>query len=195
MAGIRSFVAVELNDAARSALNQLQAELNRQTPPHTVRWTKPDSIHLTLQFLGDIPPAQVNALENALQTACSGLPAFEMALEGLGVFPNPRRPRIVWVGLSETGGVLRTLHKRVGQALSPLGYPPESRPFKPHLTIGRAVRDAAQRDLQSLGELVGKVEIGKLAQVSVDHISLMKSDLRPGGSVYTPLATVALVNK
>jgi len=195
VAGIRSFVAVELNDAAREALGRLQGQLNQQVPPRTVRWTRPDSIHLTFQFLGDVPPEQVETLGKALQTACAGLPTFEMTLEGLGVFPNPKRPRIVWVGLSEASGVLRSLQQQVGQALAPLGYPPEERSFKPHLTIGRVMRDAAQRDQQSLGELVGKVEVGRLAQVSVDHVSLMKSDLRPGGSVYTPQVTVTLGNR
>ena len=192
MAGIRSFVAVELSDAARQALGQVQRELDRQAPPHTVRWTRPGSIHLTLQFLGDVPPTQVGTLEKALHAACAGLPAFDMTLEGLGVFPNPKRPRIVWVGLTETSGVLQKLQQRVGQALAPLGYPPEERPFKPHLTIGRVAREAAQRGLPVLGDLVTGTGVGRLALVSVDHVCLMKSELRPGGSVYTPLVTVML---
>jgi RNA 2',3'-cyclic 3'-phosphodiesterase len=190
--GIRSFVAVELDDNAREALTRLQGELKRLSPNRTVRWTKPETIHLTLQFLGDVPPGDVDALGTALQAACTGLPGFDMTLQGLGVFPNPKRPRIVWVGISERSGVLRDLQRRVGEALAPLGFPPEKRPFKPHLTIGRAARDAAQSDLQQVGALMGKIDVPKLAVVPVDHVCLMKSDLRPSGAVYTPLKVVTL---
>ncbi len=190
--GIRSFVAVELTDAVRQALADVQRNLKAQAPPGAVRWTRPDSIHLTLQFLGDVLPDQVEAIAGALRGACAGRAPFAFELSGAGVFPNAKRPRVVWVGVIEPSGALSALQQRVVEALTPLGFAPEERGFTPHLTIGRAARDASPRDLATLGALVARASIGSLGRVDVDHINLMKSDLKPEGAVYTPLAVVPL---
>ncbi len=191
--GIRSFVAVELTDAVRQALADVQRDLTAQAPPGAVRWTRPDSIHLTLQFLGDILPDQVEAVAGALRDACAGRAPFAFELSGAGVFPNPKRPRVVWVGVVEPSGALAALQQRVAEALTPLGFAPEERGFTPHLTIGRAARDASPRDLAALGALVAGASIGSLGRVDVDHVNLMKSDLKSDGAVYTPLAVIPLV--
>jgi 2'-5' RNA ligase len=190
MAGIRSFVAVELPDEARDALADLQENLKYQVPPKTVRWTRPASIHLTLQFLGEVAPGKVEAISDALRGACAGQPPFRLELKGLGVFPNPGRPRVVWVGVDEPSGALVALKKGVTQALAPLGFEAEKRAYTPHLTIGRAARHANRSDLADVGTLITGSEVGTLAEVSVDHIRLMKSDLQPSGAVYTALAVV-----
>jgi 2'-5' RNA ligase len=192
MAGIRSFVAVELPDEVRIALADLQRELKAQAPPKAVRWTRPESIHLTLQFLGDVAPGKVEAIADALRRTCADQAPFTFQLKGIGVFPNPSRPRIVWVGIAEPGGALVALQKGVTEALAPLGFEPEKRAYSPHLTIGRAARDAGRRELADVGELVARSEVGTLGQVTVEHIILMKSDLQPGGAVYSPLAILTL---
>jgi len=191
--GIRSFIAVELTDAVRQALAGVQCDLKAQAPPRAVRWTRPDSIHLTLQFLGDILPDQVEAVAGALRVACAGRGPFAFELAGAGVFPNLNRPRVVWVGVVEPSGALAALQQRVAQALAPLGFSPEERAFTPHLTIGRAARDAGPRDLAALGALIARAGVGSLGRVAVDHVNLMRSDLKPEGAVYTPLAIVPLV--
>jgi 2'-5' RNA ligase len=190
--GIRSFVAVELSDEVRQALAAVQRDLKVQAPPGAVRWTRPDSIHLTLQFLGDILPDQVEAIAGALRAACAGRAPFAFELAGAGVFPNLNRPRVVWVGVVEPSGALSALQQRVVQALAPLGFVPEERGFSPHLTIGRAARDAGSRDLAALGALVARAGIGSLGRVAVNAVNLMKSDLKPDGAVYTPLAVIPL---
>jgi 2'-5' RNA ligase len=190
--GIRSFVAVELSDEVRQALAAVQRDLKVQAPPGAVRWTRPDSIHLTLQFLGDILPDQVEAVAGALRAACAGRAPFAFELAGAGVFPNLNRPRVVWVGVVEPSGALSALQQRVVQALAPLGFVPEERGFSPHLTIGRAARDAGSRDLAALGALVARAGIGSLGRVAVNAVNLMKSDLKPDGAVYTPLAVILL---
>ncbi len=192
MAGIRCFVAIELPDHPRVALAALQRDLKSAAPPQTVRWAHPESVHLTLQFLGDVPPGQIDAVADALRDGCRGNPGFTLDLQGIGVFPNPRQPRIVWVGVSEPTGGLAALHRAVGRALSPLGFPPEDRPFQPHLTIGRAARHASGRDLAELGDEIVKSDVDLIGQVVVDRVSLMKSELRPTGAVYTPQAVVPL---
>jgi 2'-5' RNA ligase len=192
MAGIRSFVAIKIPDETRAALAALQQEIKARTPPKSVRWTRPESIHLTLQFLGDVAPGKVEAIADALRAVCIAHSPFTFQVRDLGVFPNPHRPRVVWVGVAEPSGVLIALQKQVTRALVPLGFEPERRAFKPHLTLGRASRHAGRRDLAEVGDLIAGSEIGSLGQVDVDHIILMKSDLRPSGAVYTPLAVLSL---
>jgi len=192
MAGIRSFVAVELSDQVRQALADLQEKLKVQVPPKAVRWTRPESIHLTLQFLGEVAPGKVEAIAEALREVGAGQAPFTFQLKELGVFPNPGRPRVVWVGVAEPSGGLVAVQKGVTQALEPLGFEPEKRPYSPHLTIGRADRRAGRQDLAEVGELVTRTEVGTLGQVRVEHVVLMKSDLQPGGAVYTPLAVIPL---
>jgi 2'-5' RNA ligase len=192
VADIRSFVAIELPDEARNALADLQENLKAQVPPKTVRWTRPASIHLTLQFLGDVAPGAVEPIADALRGVCAKHTPFTFELQNLGVFPNPNRPRVVWVGVAEPSGTLIALQKGVTQALEPLGFEPERRAYTPHLTIGRADRRAVRRELAEVGELVAGSEVGTLCQVTVEHITLMKSDLQPSGAVYTPLAVLAL---
>jgi 2'-5' RNA ligase len=195
MPGIRSFVAIELSDEIRTALADVQGGLKAQAPPKAVRWTRPEAIHLTLQFLGDVAPAKVEAIADALRQVCAGQAPFEFDLKGLGVFPNPGRPRVVWVGVAEPSGALVALQQQVTQALAPLGFEPEKRAYSPHLTIGRAAKDANRRDLAQVGDLIARSAVGTLGRMSVDHINLMKSDLQPGGAVYTPLATIPFAEK
>lgn len=191
MTGIRSFVAIELPDEVKTALADLQSNLKAQTPPKVVRWARPESIHLTLQFLGDVAPGQVESIGHALQEVGADQAPFTFQLRDLGVFPNPRRMRVVWVGVEESSGGLASLQKRISQALKPLGFEPEKRPFSPHITLGRADRRAGQRDLAQVGEQIVSSQVGTVGQVHVDHITLMKSDLKPSGAVYTPLAIAA----
>jgi 2'-5' RNA ligase len=190
MAGIRSFVAIELPDDVKTALVGLQQDLKTQVPSGAVRWTRPESIHLTLQFLGDVAPGQIEEIIGALRSVGVAQTPFAFELTGVGVFPNPNRPRVVWAGIIEPSGTLVALQKEVGQALTPLGFPPEKRPFTPHLTIGRAARHAGRRELAELGTVIARSELGSMGQVIVDHINLMKSDLQPKGAVYTPQAVI-----
>jgi 2'-5' RNA ligase len=196
MTGIRSFVAIELPDEVRTALADLQEDLKVQAPPKAVRWTRPTSIHLTLQFLGDVAPAQVEAIADALRGVCAEHTLFTVELKSVGVFPNPNRPRIVWVGVAEPSGTLVAVQKGVSQALAPLGFEPEKRAYTPHLTphltIGRAARHASRADLAEVGELITRSEVGTLGQVYVEHLTLMKSELQPSGAVYSTLAVLPL---
>jgi 2'-5' RNA ligase len=192
MAGIRSFVAIELPDEIKIALADVQRELKAKAPPRAVRWTRPEAIHLTLRFLGDIAPAQVEAISDALRSVCDEPARFTIQLKGLGVFPSLGRPRVVWVGVAEPSGALIALQERVTQVLAPLGFEPEKRAFSPHLTIGRASRHASRRELTEVAELITRSMIGTLGQMDVEHITLMRSDLKPSGAVYTPLAVLSL---
>lgn len=184
---VRAFIAIELDHAILRALDKLQAELKRQTPQKAVRWVASTGIHLTLKFLGDTPAAQLEDLNAGLQRACQGFGPFTIACSGLGCFPNPSRPRVVWVGIDEPRGVLAGLQRAVEREIAPLGYPTEDRGFSPHLTLGRVGRDASRDDARRLGELIVSRQVGKLAQMEAHAVSLIRSELRPTGAVYTRL--------
>ena len=189
---VRAFIAIELDNAVLTALDRVQTELKREIPSGVVRWVQGSGIHLTLKFLGDVPAGQIQDLEAGLRRACDPFGPFTVAIAGLGCFPNPGRPRVVWVGVEETSGVLGKLQQAVEREIAPLGYPTESRAFSPHLTLGRAQRKASKSELRLLGDAVVSRRVGQLAQMEVRAVSLIRSDLRPTGAVYTPLAQVSL---
>jgi RNA 2',3'-cyclic 3'-phosphodiesterase len=189
---VRTFIAIELDRVVLKALDKLQAELKREAPDRAVRWAASDGIHLTLKFLGDVPSAQIPAIKAWLERACQPYRPFDLTCSDLGCFPNTQRPRVVWVGVREPGGILSALQQAVEREIAPLGYPTEDRGFTPHLTLGRAQRAASTADLRRLGDLIASRSIGEIARMEVRSISLMRSELRSTGAVYTCLADVAL---
>ena len=189
---IRAFIAIELDQAVLRALDKLQAELKQGSSQKAVRWVESSGIHLTLKFLGDVLMAQLDDLKAGLQRACQSFAPFIISCAGLGCFPNPSRPRVIWVGVEEPHGVLAELQRAVEREIAPLGYPTEDRPFSPHLTLGRVRREASRDDVRRLGELVTSRQVGKLAQMEARAVSLIRSDLRPTGAVYTRLVKVNL---
>ncbi|MGH7751595.1 MAG: RNA 2',3'-cyclic phosphodiesterase, partial [Gemmatimonadales bacterium] len=142
---MRLFVAVNLPEAVRRGLYQATESLRRRAPPLPVKWVKGDAIHLTLKFLGDVDPKQEPDIGGALARAVAGTRTFAVGVSGFGVFPDYRRPRVLWVGV-EPHPSLELLQDAVERALTPLGFEPEGRAFRPHLTLGRAERDAKAGD-------------------------------------------------
>jgi 2'-5' RNA ligase len=195
MDAIRAFIAVEVPREILDQLGDLEAQLKRQMPPGSIRWVKPDSIHLTLKFLGQVPSDQLGLITSSLKTAVAAHPAFTLEASGAGCFPNAHRPRVVWAGVHEIGGghQLAHLQRAVEHAISPLGYPAEPRDFSPHLTLGRLARDVKQHELKQVGDVVAAARVGVLGRWEVTHVALIKSDLQPAGAVYTILARAPLV--
>lgn len=192
---LRLFVAVELPAGAKDALAAAVGQLRGLTPAG-VRWVNPAGIHLTLKFLGEVDSGLVEPLRAALQEATAGMDkaAFPLRLDGLGVFPNRREPRVIWAGV---GGDLETLVEvqgRVDDAAAALGLARERRAFRPHLTLGR-VRDgvtpAARRELGSVVAEQGPAVAAAYAW-DVEEISLIRSVLTPQGAVYSALGTARL---
>lgn len=192
MEQIRTFIAIELSRDLKDSLSRLQECLKRQVPERSTRWMRPEDIHLTLKFLGDVPASRMASVSRAVETACRGFDRFAIELVGLGCFPSPRRPRVVWVGVREPTGVLSRLQKAVESTLVELGFEPEGRPFSPHLTLGRVQRKVSQRGRQRLGELIAESDVGLLGRMTVPSVNVMRSDLRPDGAVYTVLAHAPL---
>ena len=166
--------------------------MRQQVAPRSVRWVKPEAIHLTLKFLGDTPSEKVGAVKDALAQAAAQVSPFTFAVSGLGCFPNTRRPRVLWVGLQDPTGALARLRDAVEAQVVPLGFPTEARPFRPHLTLGRVQRHASKSEVIEVGAVVFNSQVGDIGEMAVSSVSYIKSDLQPGGSVYTTLAEASL---
>lgn len=187
---IRTFIAIELPEEVQHGLARVQGELKRSHPP--VRWVSPEKIHVTLKFLGEIPAEQVESVcQVAARVAASAVP-FELEAAGAGVFPNLRRPRVVWVGVQGDLPALHTLQASLEQELARAGFPKEERPFSPHLTLGRVQDRASPAEARSLGQAVAGLEVPLLGRWRVEEIVVMRSDLRPEGPLYTPLRALRL---
>jgi 2'-5' RNA ligase len=183
----RLFIAVELPPAVLAQLNETQETLKKYTPANTIRWVNPDGVHLTLKFLGDVPVTQRDTLEKAVAQAVQGHAPFFLSTAELGCFPNFNRPRVAWVGLHGNLEALSAVRDAVEQYVAPLGYPTEDRPFSPHLTLGRVRREARRDDVQKLGALIARTPALEPQRWQVSGISLIRSELKPTGAVYTLL--------
>ena len=184
---IRSFIAVELPEATREAIYVVQEQLKQSRAG--VRWVKPASIHLTLKFLGNISPAQVDEIAETAAQLVRDEPPLTLCAAGLGGFPSHRKPRVIWVGLQGEVERLAKIQAGLEKALEPLGFAREGRGFRPHLTIGR-VKD--RHHLQSLIEAMSTLELPEFNSFDADEIILYKSDLRPTGAIYTKLHRMPL---
>jgi 2'-5' RNA ligase len=190
MTNIRAFIAIDLSAQARTQLAQLQDDLKAVVPRHTVRWTAPDNIHLTLHFLGNLSPQEIKNVSAVIDEAASNQPGFSLTLARLGCFPNSSRPRILWVGILGDTNALTTLQGDLGERLrGAIDFTPDSRSYSPHLTIGRVRNGVPSRRVKQLSQIIQteQPQVGHLTTLDVTEISLMESNLKPSGVVYTQL--------
>ena len=191
MERIRSFIAIELPPEIREALGSLEKRLKAGRHPF-VRWVDPDSIHLTLKFLGNVDSTSVPDIVEAMNRVPKPMSSLLFQIEGVGVFPNWNRPQVVWVGIGGDIAKLGSLQRDLENTLAPLGFPRESRSFRPHLTLGRLRDRASLKDRQEFGTLAQSVRSETRPSFEVSSLSLMKSQLTPSGAVYSRLASVEL---
>ena len=190
MEQIRSFIAVEIPLEVRKPLTHLQQGL--KAGARQVKWVEPENLHLTLQFLGNIDAIKVGDITAAIEKAAAGTRPFRIEVGGLGAFPDIRRVSVIWVGLAGELEKLVILQKNIGAQLTPLGFPPETRPFTPHLTIGR-VRDFARpEERASIGQMITRTDYNVKYKIDVAAVSLMKSQLTREGPIYRKLAAITL---
>jgi 2'-5' RNA ligase len=179
---IRAFVAAALPEDMQAKIGRLQQDLRPQRL--NLRWVKPENIHLTIKFLGDIRADQVEPVQQVLAVAVRGCPALHLVARGIGVFPGPKRPRVMWVGLDGDIGPLTALARDIDTHLAAAGFAPEKRPFRAHLTIGR-FRHGHPGVVESALQRHHECEAGTL---TVEQVSLFRSQLRPDGPIYTEMA-------
>ena len=191
MGVIRAFIAISLSPEVYQHLDQLLAGLKSDLPGGSIRWVPAKNIHLTIKFLGEVSISSQELLGRSLQAEASRHPSFEISVGGLGVFPSLRRPHVIWVGV-EAPLELAALQHAVEAEMARLGYAPEERPFSPHLTLGRVARNASLDETRRISDVLGKSKVGFLGAFRVQSVYLYRSDLQPGGSVYTRLFTASL---
>ncbi len=183
----RAFVAIELDTASAGSIAKWIQVLKSKVSD--VRWSRPDQLHLTLKFLGDVDNRELPQLCDAMREACQGIEAFGLELSGLGAFPKNKPPRVVWMSAEDPHGVLGQLAQRLDERFAELGIARETRAFTPHLTLGRVVRGADQQRLQEAIDEVGE-------QVScyceVEEIVLLSSLRDEGRVVYDAIDHVEL---
>jgi len=184
---IRSFLAIELPEAIRKRIEEIQRDLRSSNSD--VRWVSPEKIHLTLKFFGNIEESRVDTITKSIEPLVGGTPQFSLEVRGMGVFPNIRNPRVIWMGLIDEKQVLIPLQKQLESTLETIGFQVEDRLFRPHLTLGR-MNSGRGKD-----ELTGRIQKHKeekFGDVEVKRLVLFKSDLRPIGPIYTPLGQIEL---
>lgn len=186
---IRTFVCIEVPASIKDRIEALQRALRLSDVP--ISWVKPANIHLTIKFLGDVASSRLDDLHGAVERACQSIPPFAITVEGAGCFPSAKSPRVLWVGLAPLPEALRRLHANIEAELERQGFAREARRFAPHLTIAR-VRDPfkARATVEALQAAGFAAETFRATEVIV-----MRSELHPSGSIYTPQAVVPLAAK
>jgi RNA 2',3'-cyclic 3'-phosphodiesterase len=183
---MRTFIAIEIPSEVRSALAALQTELRRAGAD--VSWTKPENIHLTLNFLGEVDERRIGEVENVCVASAAEFQPFTLSLNDTGVFPNARQPRVLWVGLAGEIGKTGEMRERIDDGLKLIGFKREEKDFRPHLTIGRMKSNRKIRKLLALAD----ARQVPASPFMVTEIVLMKSELLPAGARYTQVARASL---
>ncbi len=190
MTAIRSFIAIDLNAEVQHQLGDVIRQFKPQAA-NVVRWVPENNIHITLKFLGDTSPTNLEILKKIVTVEASRVHPFDLKIEGLGAFPSLRRPHVIWVGV-ETPPQLFTLQRAIDTETLRLGYATEDRSFSPHLTLGRLAHNATPDEIRQVGDLLAGSKINLSVSVHVKTVVLFRSDLQPGGAVYTPILIATL---
>ena len=184
---LRAFVAVQLPAELLKALAVVQTEMRRGGM--RARWTRPENLHLTLKFIGDLPADGVADVANALRSAAAGHSPFRLTAAGIGVFPGVRRPRVLWAGLSGATAALEGLQRELDDRLAACGCEREARGFHGHLTLGRFGPGAPGG---AIADAMSAHTTQRFGSFDVRELVLFQSDLMPRGPVYTALARAPL---
>ena len=183
---VRTFICIAIPESITERIDHLQKTL--KAIDAQVSWTKPSNIHLTLKFLGAVEATRIQRVAKAVERAAAGINRFEIEVSGAGCFPSPRSPRVLWIGFSEVPDALRQLYANLEDELDREGFAREQRKFSPHLTIGRL---RGPKNAAGLADAL--IASGFAAETfKANEVIVMRSDLKPAGSVYTAQAVIKL---
>jgi len=183
---LRCFIAVTLPASLKQSVGKMIGSL--RDAGADIKWIPEENLHLTLKFLGATGEEKIGEIAGALRKKISPHRPFYITIGGVGCFPGGRHPRVIWVGIQEYGP-LEDIYRAAEDVMAQFGYPPEDRPFSPHLTIGR-VR-SGKRLAEGLKRLEEFRTVG-FDEFEVKGVTLMKSELKPGGAEYSSLAEIPL---
>jgi len=183
---IRTFIAVRIEPVMIHKISEVQSQLQESLTG--IRWVAQENLHFTLKFLGSVEDKKVAPIMQALEEALRPVQCFSLGGKGIGVFPNIKRARVLWIGLQGQG--LHRIAEETETALEPLGFPRESRDFTPHLTLGRWRNPGLQP--QKLREQIERWQDYDFGQSKVDEVVLFQSVLKPTGAVHSPVGVMRL---
>ena len=185
---IRAFLAIEPTEDIIQAMVRLQEKLKREISGR-ISWTRPQGQHLTLKFFGDISREDVHNISKAVQNRVASELFLNLKVEKLGVFPDARKPRVLWCGITGDVEKLSRLQKQLDSDFAEIGFPTEDRPFRAHLTLGR-IKDSSA--LTGIREVLTKYSAFTAGEFTGRELALLQSELTPQGAVYTKLAVFPL---
>ena len=188
MSVVRAFIAIELSPEIYKRLDQVINQLKDCLSGMPIRWVPAQNIHLTIKFLGDVSVANLEMLEKIILSEAP----FEVSIGELGAYPSLRRPRVIWVGV-KAPPELTGFQRGVETETARLGYTPEKRAFSPHLTLGRVSRNANSEGVKEIGLVLGDCKVGFLGATRIKSVYLFRSDLKPGGAVYSKLYSASFI--
>ena len=187
MAQQRIFVAFEISEELRSAGREIIRQLSEVADD--VRWVKPENMHVTLKFLGEVEDRELHDVCRAVSGAVAGLSGFSLPCRSVGAFPNVKRPATLWMGLDDPHNELRHLHGRIEESTAAIGFAQEHRPYRGHITLGRI---RSRRENEPLSRMLTGLADRELADLSVNELVVFSSELERGGPVYTAISRIPL---
>ena len=187
MAGWRSFFAVELSAEIAAGVRKVQGALKERATG--VRWVRPEGIHLTLKFLGEVEEDRIEAIEHKAGEVVQGIRPFTVEIKGGGGFPTAKNPRVIWIGVEDHSGMLKHLQTRIEAGMAELGFTQEKRGFTPHLSVGRL---RSGKGSKTVSQAIDVIKTSDLGSLEVREIILFRSHLKPTGAEYTKLGSFLL---
>ncbi len=188
---LRTFIAADIPPSTQKHIQQQLDNLRNGIGDFAVRWVPVHNIHLTLKFLGEVSSADVDMLTEILRAQADSQPMFDIHINGLGSFPSSKRTRVLLIRI-QASAELEALQRGIEFTCSNVGYRSETRPFSPHLTLGRVRRGISSSDQMKIHKTLDEVKIDSLGTARVDSVHLYKSELKPTGAVYTKLFSAPL---
>ena len=184
---VRTFIAIEIPSDIIEKISNFQDILKKEQA--SIRWIKSSNIHITLKFLGNVLEEKIDAIANAVEVAVQLIKPFTIEISKIGTFPNERRPRIIWIGAQSGDELLKLLAKNIDNEVHKLGFEKEKRSYKAHLTIGRVKQD---KNIAGVIHRLNNNENLHAGSFIADEVVVMRSDLHPNGSIYTPLKRIKI---
>jgi 2'-5' RNA ligase len=189
---LRLFIAIAVPPEVRQEIGRAQGRLQRNAPRGAVRWARPEQFHITLKFLGDVPAEQVAALEKSTADVCADFPALALSAHGIGFFPSPKNPRVIWAGASDGGGRLSELHRQLDEALRWLAPAERAEKFTGHITLGR-FKPGHHAAIPKLVELAADLRGRQFGDWQAREVEIVRSELRSDGAEHVTMATFPLM--
>jgi len=188
---MRTFIAIDFPPSALEKIAEISNFFKQQTPQNALKWVETPNTHLTIKFIGEIEEVILPVVKEKLSQALQNLKPYSIQISGLGMYPNKKNPRVVWLGILGAEPLVE-IHRLINEKLVEIGIKADHRPFSPHMTIARVRQSAKPETVNLIGRTLSKFRVDPLNEIRIDQVHLYKSDLLPSGPVYSILHTIHL---